>query len=201
MGLAGELTGDQAQQVATIESSGKHLLSIINDLLDLAKIESGKVDLAVEPVDCRELLDEVAASLRSLAEDKGLELAVDPGAARVLASTDRRALSQILINLVGNAIKFTEEGSISLTVQQGRNGSASTRFLITDTGVGIAPQDREALFQAFEQIGGSATRRHDGTGLGLYISRKLADLLHGSITCESEVGVGSTFVLELTGES
>jgi protein-histidine pros-kinase len=110
---------------------------------------------------------------------------------------DRRALTQILLNLMSNAIKFTETGQVKLEVQRSHNGRDRVLFVVSDTGPGITDGDQAKLFQAFEQGGSSATRRHDGTGLGLYISQKLAATLGGDITCESELGAGSRFTLML----
>jgi signal transduction histidine kinase len=198
MGLSGPLTDDQRKQLETVQSNGKHLLAIINDLLDLAKIESGKVELKFEPVDCRKLLDEVVSGLRPLADEKAIELRFNVPTHDVVIDTDRRSLSQILINLANNAIKFTDEGSVRVELSIHENGGGSAaRFSIVDTGVGIEPADCDRLFVAFEQGESSATRRYEGTGLGLYISGKLAELLHGEIEFESTFGTGSTFVLEI----
>jgi protein-histidine pros-kinase len=197
MGLSGPLTDEQRSQLETVRASGKHLLSIINGLLDLAKIESGEVELNFEQVDCRALLDEVASGLRPLADAKGIDLeSVAPDQA-VVVDTDRRALSQILINLANNAIKFTEEGSVRVELSSQANGGRLTRFTVVDTGMGIKASDREGLFAVFQQVASSATRRHEGTGLGLYISQRLALLIRGEISFESEHGKGSTFVLQL----
>ncbi|HEY5196984.1 MAG TPA: histidine kinase dimerization/phospho-acceptor domain-containing protein [Solirubrobacteraceae bacterium] len=121
MELPGPLNDEQRKQLATVEANGQHLLSIINELLDLARIESGKVDVVFEPVSCAELLDDVAGSLRPLATSKGLELAIEAPAEEVILTTDRRALSQILINLANNAIKFTESGSVTLRLERSRS--------------------------------------------------------------------------------
>ena len=196
MGLAGDLNDEQTQQVGTVQTSGKHLLSLINDLLDLAKIESGKVDIASEAVDCAEIMDEVASNLLPLAEEKGLSLVVDRPEPAVRLVTDRRVVSQILLNLMSNAVKFTDTGTVTVDVtrQRGRNGGAWV-FGVCDTGVGISAEDQEKVFGAFEQVGDSFTRRRDGTGLGLHISQRLAELVGGSISFESEPGVGTTFWL------
>ncbi|MBI3650053.1 MAG: hypothetical protein HY231_03305 [Acidobacteria bacterium] len=118
----------------------------------------------------------------------------------MVVETDRRALSQILINLTNNAIKFTDAGTITLQVQQyAGNGSSHINFIVADTGIGIKPEDQLRLFQAFEQVREPSSRRHEGTGLGLHLSQKLADLLGGQITFTSEYGKGSTFKLALPG--
>ncbi|HEV8524161.1 MAG TPA: ATP-binding protein [Terriglobales bacterium] len=195
MKLAGPLNEEQERQLRTIQVSSKHLLSLINDLLDLAKIESGKVELSCEPVDCRKLLEEVASTLRPMAEEKGLGFEVSAPLKELVIDTDWRALRQILLNLVNNAIKFTAEGSVRVEVQQRPvNGLQATEFAVIDTGVGIRPEDQERLFQAFSQVD-AHTRRREGTGLGLHLSQRLAQLLGGQISVESEYGKGSTFRL------
>ncbi|MGE5467378.1 MAG: sensor histidine kinase, partial [Ignavibacteria bacterium] len=193
MQLAGPLSAIQEKHLKTIQSSAKHLLSLINDLLDLAKIESGKLQLAFEPVDCVEVVNQVAETLRPLAEQKGLSFRVEtpPG---MIIDADRRALSQILINLVNNAIKFTERGEVAVRLAQRGH---RTELSVTDTGPGIREADRAKLFQAFSQMEEGSTRRHEGTGLGLYLSQKLAALLHGELTLTSREGEGSTFMLAL----
>jgi PAS domain S-box-containing protein len=198
MKLPGPLTDDQESQLRTVQTSARQLLSLINDLLDLAKIESGKVEVHFESVSCRSVIDEVASALSPLAVAKGLTFEVMPAAQNFAVQTDRRALSQILLNLTNNAIKFTETGRVSLDVSQRHvGGQARTEIRIRDTGAGIPPEDKARLFQAFEQIESTTSRRHEGTGLGLYLSQKLASLLGGTITCDSELGSGSTFTVVL----
>jgi protein-histidine pros-kinase len=163
-------------------------------LLDLAKIESGKVELRFEPVPCGEVLEELAATLRPLAEAKGLLFETHLSEQDVALPTDRRALSQILINLANNAIKFTEKGSVRVEFGQRRvNGHPGIAFSVVDTGIGIRPENQVKLFQAFEQV--DPNRRSEGTGLGLHLSQKLAALLGGHIEFESEFGKGSRFTL------
>ena len=198
MQLPGPLTADQEKQLRTIQTSSRHLLSLINDLLDLARIEAGKVDLTLEPVVCQSVIQEVAATLRPLAEIKGLAFEVDMPTADLIVRTDRRALSQILINLINNAIKFTAQGKVCLSLsQQQADGRTLTSIGVADTGIGIKPADQARLFQAFTRMAGAARAHHEGTGLGLHLSQKLADLLGGRITCQSEYGTGSTFTLVL----
>ncbi len=199
MKLPGPLNDDQERQLKTVQTGARHLLALINDLLDLAKIEAGKVELKLEPTVCQRVVEEVAASMRLHAESKGLEFEVTVPKQELLVHTDRRALSQIIINLINNAIKFTERGSVRLNLSRHRTGENNIiEITIADTGVGIQPEDQGKLFGAFTQIGLSANRRHEGTGLGLHLSQKLAELLGGRITFESEYGKGSTFTLTLT---
>lgn len=196
MGLPGPLNEEQEKQLRTVQSSGKHLLSLINDLLDLARIESGKVELNIEAIDCKDLLDDVAVGLRPLADQKGITLeVVAPGGQEV--SSDRRALRQILINLTNNAIKFTDHGGVQLDLTRSGENAPATVFSVADTGCGIKAEDQTRLFAAFEQIGTSTARPYEGTGLGLYICQTLAAALDASISFESEFGTGSTFNLEV----
>jgi protein-histidine pros-kinase len=198
MKLPGPLTTDQEKQLRTVQGSARHLLSLINDLLDLAKIESGKVELNLEPVLCQNVVLEAVTSLRPAAEMKGLSFEVKMPEVDLVVQTDRRALSQILLNLTNNAIKFTEHGRVCLALSQHQiDGRLLTEMMVTDTGIGIRPEDQAKLFQAFSQVDGSSKRRYDGTGLGLHLSRKLAELLGGWITFHSEYGHGSTFTLVL----
>ncbi len=198
MGLSGPLTAEQRKQLETVKTNGKQLLTIINDLLDLAQIESGKVELTFEPVDGRALLEEVVSGLRPVADAKGIDLQMTMAEPAVTLNTDRRALSQILINLANNAIKYTDEGSVRVELDTSENGNGPvTRFTVVDTGLGIKEEDRVRLFAAFQQVEPSATQREEGTGLGLYISQKLAKLIDGTLSFESQYGTGSRFVLEL----
>ncbi len=197
MGLPGPLTGDQKKQLETVKTSAHHQLSLINDLLDLAKIESGKVALDLEPVGCRAVVEQVAQTLRPLAEGKGLAFTVTLPEEDAVIQTDRRALSQILINLANNAIKFTEAGTVGIALYQHDGGA--TRFVVSDTGIGIRPEDQNKLFEAFARIEDAPSRRQEGTGLGLHLSQKLAHLLGGGIDLQSEPGRGSTFTLEIPG--
>lgn len=202
MKLAGPLNPEQEKQLETIRTSGRHLLSLINDLLDLTKIESGKVSLTLEPTPVGEVVEEVAEALRPSAQKKALELSVELPAEGATFETDRRALSQILLNLTNNAIKFTESGGVAIAVESRRVGRRSILEVhVRDTGIGIRPEDQSRLFQAFAQLDSSAGRRFEGTGLGLHLSQRLAGLLGGRITLESEHGIGSVFTLRLEREA
>ena len=162
---------------------------IINDILDLAKIESGKVDLYPEPISCQSVIKEIMDTLEHAARSKGIGLGCDLPGEDMTVCTDRRALSQILLNLVSNAIKFTQEGEVTIKLRRYiDNGNRRIEFCVSDTGMGIRKEDRERLFLAFEQAEQAACHFHEGTGLGLYLSRKMADMLGGSIECQSEYG-------------
>jgi PAS domain S-box-containing protein len=194
MRLPGPLTTDQEHQLQTVRTSARHLLSLINDLLDLAKIESGTVEVVTESVACQGVVNEVVTTLRPLAEGKGLIFEVSMPAQDVMVQTDRRALSQILINLTNNAIKFTDTGLVRLEVVRPVADDGAIEVRVIDSGIGIKPDDQEKLFKAFTQLGASHI---GGTGLGLHLSQKLAELLDGSIRFTSEFGKGSTFILSL----
>jgi PAS domain S-box-containing protein len=194
MGLPGPLNADQEHQLSIVQTSARLLLSLINDLLDLAKVESGKVEVKYEPIICQNVVAEVAAALRPLAEKKGLDFKVKAPKARVRVESDRRILSQILINLANNAIKYTDKGKVQIELgTQRSNGQTLTSIDVIDSGIGIRPEDKEKLFQAFQQV--DDHHLGEGTGLGLYLSQKLAVLISGRIELTSEYGKGSVFRL------
>jgi PAS domain S-box-containing protein len=199
MKLPGPINEEQGKQLRTVQSSARHLLSLINDLLDLTKIESGKVDLDLRPLACRPLIEEVLPLFRQQARNKGLNLEFASPAQEHTVLTDRRALQQILINLVNNAIKFTDQGQVSVRLGVTRTEQREcVAISVSDTGRGIAPAQQARLFQAFTQLEPGAA--FEGTGLGLHLSQKLAHLLGGQITCESQPGTGSIFTLALPRE-
>jgi PAS domain S-box-containing protein len=201
MHLPGPLNAAQEKQLHTVENSGKHLLALINDMLDLAKIESGKVQIRLEPVMCETVLEEIVATFRPTAEAKGLLLEKVVSNSEVVAMADHRILNQILINLTSNAIKYTENGSVRLELaQHPENGSMITEIAVLDTGSGISPADLKNLFEPFTRFVNGKTERIPGTGLGLHLSRKLAELLGGEIVVISELGKGSRFSLVLSRE-
>ncbi|MBV8853845.1 MAG: response regulator [Sinobacteraceae bacterium] len=193
---AGNLTPEQVRFAQTISSAGNDLLAIINDILDLSKIEAGKVELSPEPVQLSNLLDNLQKQFQPVANQKhlGLSLSVDPGAPAQL-HTDSQRVAQILRNLISNALKFTERGEVTLRVSAGP--AHTVNFAVRDTGIGISEHQREIIFDAFRQADGSTHRKYGGTGLGLTISRDLARLLGGDITVASTPGEGSVFTLNL----
>lgn len=196
MKLPGPLNAEQEHQLRLVQTSGKHLLSIINDLLDLAKIESGRVQITLEAVDCRQVADEVVQSLQPLADGKGLTLRIEgPGDVPAIATADRRALGQILINLINNAIKFTDTGEVRIRLITAPGGDGGLQIAVQDTGPGIPQADLARIFRAFERSATTAKTNDEGTGLGLHISQKLAELLHATLTVSSVVGEGSTFTV------
>ncbi|CAN7396198.1 PAS domain S-box protein [Acidovorax sp. LjRoot74] len=203
MKLPGPLNPEQEKQLRIVQTGAKHLLSLINDLLDVAKLSANKVTLNLELVDCKALIEEVSATLEQEARRKGLAFAVQVPTQAVALQTDRRALSQILINLVGNAIKFTQEGRVDVVLHElpMPDGGRSVQLRVQDTGPGIALQEQPRLFEAFSRVESADRRHHEGTGLGLHLSRKLAEALGGTLGFDSEEGRGSTFVLELQERS
>ncbi|HHT48575.1 MAG TPA: PAS domain S-box protein [Firmicutes bacterium] len=197
MKLPGPLTADQETQLQSILLSAQHLLALIDDLLDLVRIQSGKVQFNPETISCRTLIKEVLSTLLPLAERKQLKLECSLPEEEVLIFTDRRALSQILLNLVGNGIKFTEEGRVWVELVQERSGEIFwIRINVKDTGIGIKREDQEKIFESFTQLNEGGYSR-DGVGLGLSLSKELTRLLGGQLFIESEYGKGSAFTLVL----
>jgi len=190
------LTAEQVKYARTIQSSGNDLLNLINDILDLSKIEAGHVEIRPETVAVERLVGNLRQVFQPLAEDKHLAFAVEvaPAVARTI-ETDPQRLEQVLKNLLSNAIKFTESGRVTLSIQPGEDGTVS--FAVTDTGIGIAREQQQSIFEAFQQADGTISRKYGGTGLGLSISRQLVRLLGGSIILNSEPGRGSTFTVKL----
>ncbi|UBM23505.1 response regulator [Pseudomonas sp. p1(2021b)] len=192
----GNLSDEQVKFAESIYSAGNDLLNLINDILDIAKVEAGKLDVRAQVTQVEGVVEGVRALFEPVARDKGLDFAVqvEPQVPETLF-TDRQRLEQILKNLLSNAIKFTEHGQVSLTI--GREAGRGVRFSVRDSGIGIAADQQQAIFEAFHQVDGTSNRRYGGTGLGLSISRDLARLLGGQITVQSTPGQGSTFSLTL----
>ena len=196
------LLPERTKQLRALQASSRLLLSLIDDLLELAKIESGKVEINRERVECRRVVEDIVTALWPAAEIKGLTLEATVSPPDLCVQADRRALSQILLNLINNGIKFTERGSVSLRVGRRQEGARRlTEFSVTDTGIGIRAEDQAKLFQAFTQVDALHGQRHEGTEPGLHLSRQLAELLGGQITVRSLYGKGTTFTLRLEGPS
>lgn len=191
-----ESNGKTARYAENILISGRILLEIINDLLDLAKIEAGKVDLRLEPVRLTEVCQTLADFMRPMADKKPLDLIVEIADDLPILIIDRGRLRQILFNLLSNAIKFTPEGG-RVTIRAARDGKEAVRIEVQDTGPGIAAEHQTVIFDKFRQIDGSATREHHGTGLGLAIAKELTHVLGGEIGVVSEIGAGSIFWVRL----
>jgi len=194
----GNLTGEQVTFAETIHGASTDLLTLINDILDLSKIEAGKIDVHLEKLSLRAMIEQLRRTFEPLAAQKGLRLetALAVGNDELIVSDGQR-LQQVLKNLVSNAVKFTERGTVRLAVEAltAADGTPLVRFCVTDSGVGIAPEHQDVIFEAFRQADGSTHRKFGGTGLGLSISRELARLLGGDVTLQSEPGQGSTFTL------
>jgi PAS domain S-box-containing protein len=191
------LCQEQRDYVRVFQKAGANLLDLINDLLDLSKVESGHVELESIGFDLRALLEKVVEMMASRAHDRGLQLTLDvlPGVPKGLVGDPNR-LRQILINLIGNALKFTGQGCVTLRVEPDPEGAAGRlRFNVVDTGIGIAADKTNMIFERFTQADSSTTRKYGGTGLGLAISKGLVELMGGRIGCTSELGKGSTFFL------
>jgi signal transduction histidine kinase/HAMP domain-containing protein/CheY-like chemotaxis protein len=200
------LSAKQVEYANVIHSAGSDLLQLINDILDLSKVEAGRMDIHAERFPLSALLEDIQATFQPLTAEKGLDFAVetDPGAPPELF-TDRQRLRQVLGNLLSNAVKFTESGHVLLRVglDPGRrtpDGDDILSFSVADTGIGIAPENLITIFGAFQQGDGTLSRRYGGTGLGLSIAREVGALLGGEIAAESELGQGSTFTLYLPCE-
>jgi CheY-like chemotaxis protein/signal transduction histidine kinase/CHASE3 domain sensor protein len=195
----GNLNEEQVRFAQTIYGAGNDLLNLINDILDIAKVEAGKLELAPEELNLRQVMRGLEQVFQPLAQQKRLEFVVElaPGVPESVY-TDRQRLEQILKNLLSNAIKFTETGRIALRVSADAAGQLG--FAVSDSGIGIRPEQHEAIFAAFQQADGTTSRRYGGTGLGLSISRDLARLLGGAIALSSQLGKGSTFTLTLPAQ-
>lgn len=194
MGINGPLNEENQEDLQAIRNSGQHLLHLINDILDLAKIEAGRMVLDIEQVSLDGLLDEVRVSQTGLLLKKPIELHVEVEQDIPLIDADRIRLTQVLTNLVANAIKFTEQGNVWV---RANHNEGWVSIAIQDTGIGIAPEDLVKIFEEFRQVDGSSTRRAEGTGLGLAITRHLVQMHGGLIDVQSEAGQGSTFTVHL----
>ena len=206
----GVIPDKQKKYLRTIHDAGQGLLTIINDILDMSKMQAGKIEARLEDVDLREIVDSVDSMFRPMAEKKGLDLRIQVGRDLPALHSDQQRLLQILRNLLGNAIKFTEKGHVGLRISrpvegrrmQGRlyNPTDLLIFVVEDSGIGIAPEKQERIFEAFQQQDGSTSRIYGGTGLGLTISRELSILLGGHLELESVPGEGAAFTLVLPVE-
>ncbi|HEY4303933.1 MAG TPA: ATP-binding protein [Gemmatimonadaceae bacterium] len=193
-GIGGDLTVRQREYIERSRSAAQHLLSLINDILDLARIESGKMPLNIEPVTLRELIQEVSMQVEPMVTAKKLDYTrtIDPRCP--MFETDKTKVKQILLNLLSNAVKFTNRGSITLTATCTGD---SVQLEVADTGVGIKPDEMEAIWEDFRQLDQSRTRSHGGTGLGLSITRRLSQQLGGEVSVQSTFGEGTTFTVRL----
>jgi PAS domain S-box-containing protein len=200
-GLAGDLNAEQKKQLGMVRNSARHLLALINDVLDISKIEAGELEVSFKAFDIKGSIERIVASIMPMAEKKNLALSADLKNLPDDFISDQRRVEQMLLNLLSNAVKFTEKGTVKLSAEissqlAGREGSV-LMVRIADTGIGIQAEHLSTIFQAFRQIDVGISRQHEGTGLGLAISRRLADRLGGEIQVESQFGHGSVFTLIL----
>lgn len=193
-GIDGPITPDQKQDLTAINKSGQHLLMLINEILDMGKIEAGKMTLLIERIDVREVADNVLATIRGLVDEKPVTLHWDIEPDLPLIDADQIRVRQIMLNLLSNAVKYTYEGSITCKIS---HENEHIHITVADTGIGIAEQDFSKLFRAFEQVDDSSTRSIQGTGLGLPITQSLVQMHQGEIWLESEIGKGTTFYVRL----
>jgi signal transduction histidine kinase len=189
--MFGEINDKQEEYLNDILASGRHLLSLINDILDLAKIEAGRMELDLEDFEVAQAIDNAVVLVRERATRKGLALETALGPALGTVRADQRKIKQVLLNLLSNAVKFTPEGGRIEVRAQRLDGVVEVS--VSDTGIGIAGDDQEAVFEEFRQVGTDYAKKHEGTGLGLTLSRKFVELHGGQIAVKSRVGEGSTF--------
>jgi PAS domain S-box-containing protein len=204
-GLAGPLNGEQTKQLGMVRGSARHLLDLINDVLDISKIEAGELEVHLKEFELGHCIARASALMTPMATAKGVKLEIQSLPGPCIVTSDQRRVEQVLLNLLNNAIKFTDHGEVKLTIDVDHASvrSAETSqpdalcIHIADTGIGIKPEHLATLFQPFRQIDTGISRQHDGTGLGLAISRRLAGLLGGDVEVESDWGRGSTFTFKL----
>ncbi len=187
-----QLSGKNRERLEVVLKSGKRLMNLINDILDLSKIEAGKMEIREDDILLEELIEEVTATAQPLAKEKGLTFNVKRSCnTRMIINTDKGKINQVLINLIGNAVKFTHKGNIELGVSI--LSDRTVQFSVSDTGIGISDEDKKLIFEEFRQLDGTTARKYSGTGLGLAISKKIVDLLGGKISVASILGQGSVF--------
>lgn len=191
----GGLNGHQQMMVERILSNSRSLLELVNDILDLSKIEAGRLELRPEPCDLLQLLETTIGQLRSLAEEKNLPVRVRSTLSHSRAFNDSMRVRQVLVNLISNAIKFTDSGEISINVSEPEPGRVA--IAVQDSGIGIAPTDLGYIFDMFQQIDQTINRKYGGTGLGLAITRSLVEMMGGEISVQSQLGHGSTFKIDI----
>jgi signal transduction histidine kinase len=198
-GMAGPMSDEQKEFALDIRDSGKHLLTLINDILDLSKIEAGRMELDIARFDLHTAMDNALTLVQGRAERHGIRLQTEFSPAVSDYNGDERKFKQIVINLLSNAVKFTPEGGSVKLAADRVNGAYS--ISVSDTGIGIAPEDQEKIFEEFKQVGSDYARKAEGTGLGLTLTRKLVELHGGRISVESEPGRGSKFTFTLPLEA
>jgi hypothetical protein len=193
-GLAGPLNPEQQKQMTMVQNSSRHLLSLINDVLDISKIEAGQLDLSYESFDLRASIEKMIKLIIPQVDKKGLDIHVDLPDSQAMVTSDQRRMEQVILNLLNNAVKFTDQGNVSVVCRAEKDD-----FILSfsDTGIGIKEEDLPDLFQPFTQIDTGLARKREGTGLGLSICKRILDIMGGTIAVESTLGRGSTFTVRL----
>jgi signal transduction histidine kinase len=192
-GISGKITEVQRKELMMVKNSANHLLVLINDIIDVSKIEAGKVELVIEELDLSELIQEVSNSFKIAVDKKGLKLSLETPE-RLIIKSDKRRAKQVIINLMSNAVKYMDKGEIEIKAAK---KDECVEVSVADTGIGIKKENIKMLFKQFSRIHVAGMTRVEGTGLGLYISKKIADLLGGEIEAKSEFGKGSKFTFTL----
>jgi signal transduction histidine kinase len=192
--MVGPLSSEQEKQLKMVQSSARHLLDLINDILDISKIEADQLVIGSEAFDMSSAIRKSVEKILPMAEKKGLIISVSINPEGIEVTSDRRRVEQILLNLLSNAVKFTDKGQIRLDCRKEDDWLVTS---LSDTGIGIRPEDLTALFTPFKQVDTGITRQYEGPGLGLSICKRLIELMGGKIWVESELGKGSTFTFTL----
>ena len=195
-GVNGEMTPQQRRNLERVDSNGRHLLQVINEILDITRIEAGRMPLHVSGFMLPELIQEVMAEMDPIIARTKLAVGTSLAAELPELHSDRQKVKQIVLNLLSNALKFTHQGSVQVSAVY-EFGTSTVAISVKDTGIGIAPEDLEKIFEDFQQVDSSPTRPYGGTGLGLSICRRLASMIGGRVTVHSALSQGSTFTLHL----
>lgn len=193
-GLAGPLNEDQQKQLSMVQGSARHLLALINDVLDISKIEAGELTLSLTTFELGPSVEKLVKMAAPLAGKKGLSLTLDVADDVGMVTADQRRLEQVVLNLLNNAVKFTERGEVRVSC---RGDADDWVISVADTGIGIDPQEIEEIFRPFHQLDTGITRKYEGTGLGLSISKRLVEMMGGAIEIQSRPGKGSTFTVRI----
>ena len=191
-GLAGKLNDEQKKQLGMVQKSANHLLSLINDVLDLSKIEAGQLIIQLKSFNLIKAINKVISILMPMVLKKGLIIKTEFDMEKCEINNDERRMEQILLNLLNNSIKFTEKGEITIICKK---KNTDIMIAVKDTGIGISNEDKNKLFKPFHQLNSSTVKKYEGTGLGLSITKKLVEMMKGEIIVESEIGRGSTFTI------
>jgi signal transduction histidine kinase len=194
--MYGALNPAQKKSLGRVDSNGRHLLAIINEILDITRIEAGRMPLSISSFRLVDLIDEVMQELEPIVAVSTVRVVIDVSPRLPRAKTDRQKVKQVVLNLLSNALKFTHEGVVRIHAEHDED-RRTLAISVADTGIGISASDREKVFEDFHQVDNSPTRPYGGTGLGLAICRRLAAMLDGTLALESEIGQGSTFTLTI----